>query len=283
VAAQIPVLTGMGNHEILYEGYDVGWEYPLAFDRWPYASESSEAVFAREFCNPRNGPEPEFPGGPPYKENVYSVQWGNVLILMLNTNYWYSALPETWGGNLEGVIMDGQLDWLEKRIRQAAADSTVDWIIYTTHEPTFPNGGHLEDGMWYSGGAPEFNDGFDRRWVLERRDRWWKLVSGCSKSLAVIHGDEHNYSRLLVDDRMPVYPDGSVQPDFRYPVWQIISGGGGAPYYRQGRAPWSDRVASFSTQQHLVLLRVSGRRVDLEAVSRSGEIIDTCRLDVIRP
>jgi hypothetical protein len=201
---------------------------------------------------------------------------------MLNSNYWFSSDPENYGGNVEGGMLDRQLEWLQEQITSADADPDISWIVYATHEPTFPNGGHSHDAMWYNGGAPEDNHGRDRTEVVERRDRWWSMIAGSPKSLLVVNGDEHNYSRMLVNSETPVYLNGSGNSGFQYPVWQIVTGGAGAPYYTQAQMPWSDAVVSFTTRQHFISLQFEPEQVLLQVIGVNGELIDEAELSRIR-
>jgi hypothetical protein len=278
----VPFFAGMGNHETLLHFYDDGGRWGIGLDRTPYATHSAEALFAAEFANPTAAPQPESEQAPPYTETVYALPWGKVLFLMLNSNYWFSTDPENFGGNVEGGMLDNQLDWMQKQITSADADPDISWIVYATHEPTFPNGGHPQDAMWYNGGTPENNYGRDRSEVIERRDRWWSMIASSSKSLLVFNGDEHNYSRTLVDSDTPVYLDGSSNHDFKYPVWQIVSGGAGAPYYTQAQVPWSDAVLRFDTRQHFVLLQFEPEKVMLQARGIDGVLVDEVELSRIR-
>ena len=103
--------------------------------------------------------------------------------------------------------------------------------------------------------------------VIDMRNRFWKLISSYPKVLAAMFGDEHNYSRTYIDD--------SIHPDYAHPVWQIVSGGAGAPFYGQDpSAPWTDAVRHFTSLPHYCLFRVSGREVRLEVWSRSAELIE---------
>ena len=113
-------------------------------------------------------------------------------------------------------------------------------LFVFTHEPGFPNGGHTSDGMYWKGKVPA---------VLERRNLFFRLLSKHGVGV-IFHGDEHNYSRTRVDDDMV--------PGMTAPMWQIISGGAGAPYYAQEMdVPWSHKVARFDPRQHYVRVRVN--------------------------
>jgi hypothetical protein len=111
--------------------------------------------------------------------------------------------------------------------------------------------------MYWHGRVPE---------VLAMRDRFVRLLGRHGVALLVT-GDEHNYSRTLVDDRLV--------PDLERPFWQVISGGAGAPYYAQDMSlPWVDHVRAFDERQHFVLFRVDGDGLDAEAISLEGARID---------
>jgi hypothetical protein len=57
-------------------------------DAMPYATRSSEAIFAGAFTNPVNGPVPSDPRRPTYDESVYTVQYGPVRLISVNNDYW---------------------------------------------------------------------------------------------------------------------------------------------------------------------------------------------------
>jgi hypothetical protein len=309
VAARIPVYEGMGNHEQLGDFYRVpdpagNQGFLLLFaDR--EGDESAEAYFAREFVNPPGSaygfgppaPETRIAGvagprtGPSYAENVYSFRYGNAHFVALNTNYWYTGQRrapgssrsishreatllalEHLGGNREGYLRPHQLAWLERDLRAAQADDSVDWVFIYLHEPAFPNGGHLQDAMFWAtpgkGEAGGLNDpSVPLGDVIDMRDRFWRTVADHPKVLAVLCGDEHNYSRTRVDS--------AIRPDYRSPVWQIVSGGCGAPYYVQDTSvPWSENVERFAASKHCCLFTVAGDRVSLTVISDTSEVLD---------
>lgn len=309
-----PVYVVKGNHETLINVFDDGTHYGSGLDKWPYATQSAEAVFAQEFVNPLNGPisedgasydpDPKKRDFPPYAENVYAFQYGNVLILSLNTNYWFSNHFTKYGGNFDGYILDKQLEWVKRELDRAEQDPTIDWVILAGHTPAFPNGGHLDSGMWYHGnnalrpGVFNYQKkklNFLKEGILERRNTVWALFSRYKKVLAVLDGDEHNYSRLLVTAQTPVGIPGkddtdgdgkldcfSPNPDFTFPVWQIISGGMGAPYYEKEHPPWEKWVKKFTPLQNFVLFSVEGKKVFAEVYSNTGALIERVELTKIR-
>ena len=312
VGANIPFYESMGNHEQVGSYYKMTAphlpkdEYYIPFTG-TVGEDSAEAIFAKEFVNPIGSryelgiPNPERKGskemeganvGPTYSENVYSFTYGRVHFISLNTNYWgtgYRYISDFGqksqdktainlalkhlGGNREGYVMRNQMEWLKNELDAAQKDISVDWVFIILHEPPFPNGGHVKDAMYWGTPGEGETGGYNDKDVplgdvLDMRNRFWKVVSSKSKVLAVLCGDEHNYSRTLIDS--------SVHPDFRFPVWQIISGGCGAPYYVQDKSvPWVDKVKAFTIDKHFCLFSVEGKQVGLEVYNDSSQLLDT--------
>src|SRR5690606_17645096 len=143
----------------------------------------------------------------------------------------------------------------------------TDHIFVTIHTPIFPNGGHSRDGMWYLG------DNDKRPWlygkpvekgIIERRDEFLDII--CNKStkvLAVLTGDEHNYSRMFISDDMQRYPESYDKPKLKLKrgVWQIVNGAAGAPYYGQEVLPWSSEVKAFTAEHVLCIFNIDGKEV----------------------
>jgi hypothetical protein len=312
VGANIPFYESIGNHEQVGKYYKVTAphlkqdEYYIQFTG-TVGVESAEAIFAKEFVNPRGSrywldvPEPETKGspdmggadvGPSYGENVYSFTYGRTHFISLNSNYWSTGYRNQsvfgqksqdktainlalkhLGGNREGYVMRNQMEWLKKELDAAQKDLNVDWVFIILHEPPFPNGGHVKDAMyWGTPGQGELGGYNDKDVpmgdVLDMRNRFWKIVSSKSKVLAVLCGDEHNYSRTLIDS--------TINPDFQFPVWQIISGGCGAPYYVQDKSvPWVDKVKAFTIDKHFCLFSVNGTQIGLEVFNDSSQLLDS--------
>jgi hypothetical protein len=301
-ASRLPVFTGMGNHEVIEFVWDDNSDYGLTCDRFPFATDSAEAVFANVFVNPENGPLSEDgsfcdpnPGKdgdfPTYKENVYYYTWDNVAMIVLNSQYLYSpSLPhnETVGGNLWGYIMDNQLDWLKSALATLQADSNIDHIFVTHHTPVFPNGGHVShyNSMWMKGenrtpvinGTPaqKFKD--DGKGSLDRRDEYIRTLLSHTKVKAILVGDEHNYSRLLIKPGMPLYQKRGYLPDNPLTItrnlWHITVGSAGAPYYATEPAPWNQNyprdteyLKFFSPQHAVAFFHVHGPSLMLEVVN----------------
>jgi len=291
----IPFYTGMGNHEALGHIFrDENGRWKTFIDKFPYKTESSEAVFGESFVNPVNGPvsedntiyDPDTTSVdfPPYAENVYYYIHGNIAMIVLNSDYWYAPTvirnPDI-GGGLHGYLMDGQLQWLKTVIDRLERDQAIDHIFVTHHTPVFPNGGHTGDDMWYHGDnskRPYISGKPVKKGIIERRDEYLDiLINQSSKVLAVLTGDEHNYNWLKLTREVPIYPEDYPHPKLNItrPIYQINNGAAGAPYYGQEEVPWSRFTRSFSVENALCLFRIQGDRVTMKVVNPDAlNIID---------
>ncbi|MEN8250640.1 MAG: metallophosphoesterase [Bacteroidota bacterium] len=284
-AHYMPVIATMGNHEALMRMFQDD-KKSFRIDRFPYDTESSEAVFARHFVNPLNGPDSEDGAKydpnkrktdfPTYKENVFYYTYDNVAMINLNSDYWYSPstreIPIVSGG-LHGYIMDQQLEWLEETIMQLEKDETIDHIFVTQHTPCFPNGGHVRDDMWY-GGNNDFRPYVAgkplKKGIIERRDELLDLlINKSKKTRAILTGDEHNYAKTEVGPNTIIYDDKweMKKLELTRTIYQINNGAAGAPYYAQEQTPWSSSVSGFTTQNALVLFHVDGDSIEMEVLN----------------
>jgi len=294
-AHYLPVYVGMGNHEAIeYWFYDSRDEMIMKVDRFPFETESAEAVFMDNFNMPLNGPEsedgasydpdPKKTDFPSYKESVFYYIYNNAAVVVLNSDYLYaSSTPfiRLTSGNLHGYILDKQLEWLASTLQMLEADERIDHIFVTQHTPAFPNGGHVGDDMWYSGNnqyRPYIGGKPLAKGIIERRDEYLDLLANKSnKVLAVLTGDEHNYNRLRISPDMTIYPDMyfGEKIEIGREIWQINNGAAGAPYYAQEETPWSDHVQGFTTQNALVLIHVDGKKVSIKVINPDTlELID---------
>ncbi len=289
----MPVYTGMGNHDSVVRDFSGADARTVRVDRFPYETESAEAVFARELVNPENGPASEDGGVldpdptradfPPYRRNVFWYQYDNVAMVVLNSDYWISpsivTVPQS-GGNLHGYLMEQQMAWLARTLTALERNTTVDHVFITTHAPVFPNGGHVGDTMWYGGSnapRPTIAGTPVAKGIIECRDDLLTLIQAHPKVVAVLTGDEHNYARMRLDPTVPIYPAGwdKARVQIARPFYQINNGAAGAPYYAQEMTPWSAAVRGFSTQHAICLLIVEGPRVRLETVNpETLEVLD---------
>lgn len=288
VHARIPFYMGMGNHESLVDA----WRTPhgRVFYADKGGDDGAEAVFGRTFVTPRNGPADEGAGTPGYAGNVYRFDHGAVRVFVLNNNYWWCSDPHRFGGNLEGFVMAKQMEWLRAEVAAADADPAIAHLFFAAQEPPFPNGGHTIDAMWYRSKKPGEGGDTDRDGdvdasdvdIVGNRNEMWEIVASSEKSVAFICGDEHAYSRVLIRPETPIgkraKSDGK-DARFAHAVWQVTSGGAGAPWYdKELDLPWSGELAAHSTLPHCALFRVDGARVALEVLSETGQVLDSVNL-----
>lgn len=284
-----PVYTCMGNHESLLRVFQhPAHKHTPQLDRWPYETDSAEAVFADELVQPLNGPEVADKRRPTYKENVFSFQYGPVKFISFNNNYWYSGtrgmkwqMAKQYGGCPEGYVMEDQMEWIEKELAEGEKNPTVKYIILFAQEPVFPNGGHVADCMWYDGNNDVRAYVFDgtelkreKYGIIDVRNRLVRMVGNNPKVAAVLGSDEHSYHKMLLDNGVPVgvmetddkdgsgviCKDGescSALEDLKYPAWYIVSGGCGAPYYAEEKTPWNtywkDNPDKYRKERHTSL------------------------------
>lgn len=286
----MPIYAGMGNHEALMRVFKNEEGKKFGIDRFPYETESAETIFAQNFCNFRNGPESEVSSTnkkknktdfqvwafPSYYENVYSYQHENVAMIVLNSNYWYAPSLEKFpksNGNLHGYIMDVQLNWLKTTVQQFENNPLIDHIFVTVHTPFFPNGGHVQDDMWYNGNntpRPFVNGKPAKKGIIERRDELLDiLVNQSTKVAALLTGDEHNYARTEIGAQTPIYPENWSLPkiELKRSIIQINNGAAGAPYYAQEITPWSTFCQGFTTQNALVLIDIKGKSIKARVIN----------------
>jgi 3',5'-cyclic AMP phosphodiesterase CpdA len=292
-ACYFPFVAAFGNHESLMYYFRHGDKRAI-IDRFPFETKSAEAIFARNFVNPSNGPrsedgasydtDPNAVNFPPYDENVFYYSYANISMISLNSDYWFSPTieraPEI-GGNLHGYLMDNQLLWLKSALEKLEGDENIDHVFVTLHTPILPNGGHVEDDMWYNGNnsfRPYVAGEPVDKGIIERRDQLLDLLMNYStKVVAALTGDEHNYNRLRLTGDVQIYLDdykGDHLTEFR-PIWLINNGAGGAPYYGKEDTPWMSWLEVFSTQNAVVFFHVDGESITVEVINPDTmELID---------
>ncbi len=242
----------MGNHEVVLYSFDDNSSYGLNIDKFPYETQSGEAIFAKYFANPKAGEyggfvnpvdenlpptedgaaydpteEVDFPS---YSENVFYYTYDNVAMVVLNSNYWYApgnpgqyevSYANAIGGNPHGYIMDNQLGWLKNTLKTLDEDKNIDFTFVTVHTPIFPNGGHTDKDMWYNGknsARPYVGDANGNikpvaKGIIDRRDEFLKIMLDSQKVVAIFTGDEHNYARLDIAPNMPIYDESTYLPE----------------------------------------------------------------------
>jgi hypothetical protein len=127
--------------------------------------------------------------------------------------------------------------------------------------------------MWYSGNndfRPYVAGKPVKKGIIERRDEVLDILSNkSSKVVAILCGDEHNYSRMKLTKETPIYPENykGEKINISRPIWQITNGSAGAPNYEQEKMPWSRFVEKFTTQFALAFFHIDGDKVTLEVIN----------------
>lgn len=294
-AHYVPVYVAPGNHECIISVFsDSTGKTSISTPRFPFTTESSESVFASMVVNPENGPASEDGSKydpnlnaidfPSYKENVYTYTYDNVAMIVLNSDYLYTPeLEESAGisGNLHAYLMDNQINWLKQTLQKYENNNAIDHVFISLHTPIFPNGGHSGDDMWYGGNnnlRPVIAGKPVDKGIIERRDEILDLLANKNqKVVAVFCGDEHNYSRMIIDAKTVMYPPNYIPAKISItrPIWQITNGAAGAPYYGQENLLWSENVKKFSNQNSLVFIHVDGKKINLEVLNPDTfEVVD---------
>ncbi len=272
-AAYFPVYVTMGNHEVYNAIFNISKDKKWFLNYTDKKGRDAESIFAEEFTNPLNGPDPENYTNPvtgkplpSYKENAYYYTHSNTAVIVLNSNYFYNpdlTENERMVGNLHAYFMDGQMQWLKNTIDKLEHDDAIKYIFVTLHTPVFPNGGHSTNDMWYGGDnkyRAQIGKAKIKYGIIERRDQILDLlVNKSKKTVALLTGDEHNYCRLEIGPGTKIYPDGwkGKKIKLKRTIWQINNGAAGAPYYAKENLPWTDHLKAFSTENAVVIFDVN--------------------------
>jgi hypothetical protein len=275
---KIPSYETMGNHELLFDSHKLpnstSPSPDLEYDKQDICADvdnnvgglSSETVFAQEFVNPVNGPPPEntYPVAPKYDESAYFFDRGNVRIIAYNSDYWQVRKADQYGGNLEGYVMDKQLDWISQVLDDAEHNTSIRHVFLMAHQNNFPDDYEL----------PAVNPGGRYDFALERRTQLWEIISRHPKVVAVLNSHYHYYARILITNRTPIINAVNVSPapdpNFKYPIWEIISGAAGAPFgYNDGTYPFD----AFARVYSYCVIDVKGDRVTLTVKEINGNVI----------
>jgi hypothetical protein len=278
-----PVNVGMGNHEGNYHVFaaDSVTKKTTRIDQFPYETESGEAAFAKSFVNPTNGPEsedgasydpnPNVQDFPTYKENVYYYTYGNLAMIVLNSEYWKSQDLKI-SGSPEGYVMDQQLKWLDETIQKFEKDPKIDHVFINLHSSMFPNGDHADAGMWYDGKndmRPNIMGVPTDKGIIERRDQLIDVAINHSKKvIGFLVGSEHNFAMLEVTPDLDLYPKAYTPAKLKVNrrFFYIQNGGGGAyAYALMNNNPWMDKFQFFTAPPSMALFHVNGPSVTLEA------------------
>jgi hypothetical protein len=210
--ASTPFYPSVGNHDIRADG---GRSYDGAF-LWP---------------------EP-FSGA-----RYFSFRWGRIQFVSIDTSSKTDDVADLRDGK------GRQFEWLEDVLREASADSTVDWIITFQHHPLYSHAigisGHEQD--------------------RDLRAAMLPLVERYGVDL-VTAGHDHHYERTW-----PVR-DGRRVDDGCGPV-HVLSGGGGASRYARDITN-TTLLATAQRVYEYVELTIGVDRIRGRTIDRGGQVVD---------
>ena len=132
----------------------------------------------------------------------------------------------------------GNLDEQRAWLESDLAETRQPWKIVFLHRPLYSSSEHGSDKMI--------------------REDLEPIFSRCKVNM-VFSGHDHDYERTI-----PMKG-----------VTYIVSGGGGRDLYGAGRSEWT---AFSKSTHHVVLVRVNGKRLSLEAVESAGAVVDRLEL-----
>lgn len=212
ILAGMPLFPSVGNHDVRADG---GASYDRAFD-WPEAE----------------------PG-----TRYYAFRWGSIQFVALDTSSGSPDVDELWAGK------GRQFDWLERTLRNASGDPTVNWIVVFGHHPPYSH------AIGISGHGPN----------RALRDNLPPLFERYGVDL-VASGHDHHYERFRA------IRGGKPAPDGCGPVY-VIQGAGGASRYARDVAR-SEFTATASRAFSFTELVFVGDRIRGRTIGTDGGAID---------
>lgn len=225
--------------QIITQFYSAEFFYPGIGNHEMKAGENGEKAFAETFI----GFKANFLDG--YNRTAYYFDAGDTRLFMLNSDH---------PGEMH-KITGKQLDWLKSNI-----DPSKKHNIFLLHEPPYPTGA-------------EAGNSLDK--YPSSRDTFWKVVDN-SYGPIVFCGHEHNYSRRLVDKSFNEKINGTSF-DFSKQIYQIITGGFGAPPYTQYTNK-KNMVVQPIPQYHFTVVDIDDNGIKVQAVNIEGKIIDSFQI-----
>ncbi len=273
----IPFFPTMGNHDAGYAGIAnykkyleeqlfgqnrrvVGEGYEDAFR---IAYEDERADYPGSFGDPaRKQYMPDVPSGVSF-ETFYAFRYRNVYFLSLEQGTrWWANTPRSW---------------LERRLREAREDPSVDHIVVFLHHPMYSTTMREE--------PPDPKQPGNGECIAPVRRHYEELFRTYDVTL-VFSGHAHLYDRFYVpDDDHPTRrdPPPRVYPNDGGAIHYIVTGGGGGPL---NRGNWcKERSYRFFQKRactyHVIRVQVDGRRleVSVHAVKGSAEAHASTEID----
>jgi hypothetical protein len=233
-SSYIPIMPIPGNHDMIapvMEDDEKRYNPPP-----PY---SAENLWANVFVLPENGPQ-EDSGMPPYRENVYFISLGDIVIYALNSDYNYVLYKNKPNPSVR-LPDQNQKKWLTK-VRKL--NSSKKYHVLMFHEPLV--------------GLSPYERGIKSTDV----DSFASFLKSLNFNF-YIAGHDHLYARCSIYNGLT----------------QIVTAGGGAPLYDLNEKLLKDsslKIHSWKkTFNYLILEKDKRGNLKLTAKNLNKEIIDT--------
>lgn len=225
--------------QVITQYYPIEFYYPGIGNHEMRAGKDGERAFEETFSEF----SAQFLKG--YHRTSYYFDVGDTRIFMLNSDH----PKETH------KITGEQLDWLKLNMDQSKKHN-----IFLLHEPPYPTGS-------------EAGNSLDR--YPEARDIFWSEIDSLENSI-VFCGHEHNYSRRLIDSTFNE-SFGSTKYKFGRNIFQVISGGFGAPLYEK----YTDKknmIVPVIPQYHYTVVDINDSGISVQAINLEGETLDSFQI-----
>lgn len=222
--------------QVITEYYPISFYYPGIGNHEMKAGAKGEKAYAEVFS--------EFSANflKGYHKTSYYIDTDDSRIFMLNSDH-----PEEMH-----KITGSQLAWLKANV-----DPNKKHNIFLLHEPAYPTGAEA---------------GYSLDKYPGSRDSFWKVVDSLDHSI-VFCGHEHNYSRRVVDSSFNETAGGKKYK-FGRSIFQVISGGFGAPLYEKYTLN-KNIIIPPQPQYHYTVVDIREDGLSVQAINLEGEILDS--------
>ena len=176
-----------------------------------------------------------------YGKTVYYLDYGKFRLFMLDTDY-----PKELH-----KVSDKQLNWVKANL------DTTGGNLFFLHEPPYPTGANI---------------GFSLDKNPLQCAKLWDLIDSAVNPM-VFCSHEHNYTRRHIDS---AFNTTIGETDFKFDksVYQLTSGGFGAPFYKQFESKKNVDVPPV-VENNFLVVDINGTEITVKAYNLEGKLIDS--------
>lgn len=176
-----------------------------------------------------------------YGKTVYYLDCGKFRLFMLNTDY-----PKELH-----IVSDKQLDWVKANLNTEGGN------LFFMHEPPYPTGANI---------------GFSLDKNPLQRAKLWNLIDSAFNPM-VFCSHEHNYTRRHIDSSFNTTV-GKTAFRFDKTVYQLTTGGFGAPFYKQYESKKNVDVSPI-VENNFLVVDINGTEISVKAYNLEGKLLDS--------